>query len=94
MRAVAACLLWGVAGQLGASPQGDANPSEAPSEHPPSSKVADSHRYYNLSVYQNNAGGTFDDNFIDMESAVVKQGKLQFLSKIPKSFKTSLLNHL
>ena len=47
---------------------------EPPSEHPPSSKVAESSRYYTLSVYQNNAGGTFDESFIDMETAEVKKG--------------------
>jgi len=45
-----------------------------PSEHVPSSSVQDNHKYYTLSVYQNNAVTTFDDNFIDMERAEIKAG--------------------
>ena len=41
---------------------------------PRSSTVQDSHKYYNLSVYQNNAAQSFDKNFIDMESAEIKHG--------------------
>jgi len=40
----------------------------------PSNTVQDSHKYYNLSVYQNNAAQSFDKNFIDMESAEIKHG--------------------
>ena len=46
-----------------------------PSEHVPSSSVQDNHKYYTLSVYQNNAVTTFDDNFIDMERAEIKAGE-------------------
>ena len=41
---------------------------------PRSSTVQDSHKYYMLSVYQDNVGNTFDDNFIEMQHADVKQG--------------------
>merc|ERR1712038_810680 len=40
----------------------------------PSNVVQDTHKYYNLSVYQNNAAQSFDKNFIDMESAEIKHG--------------------
>jgi len=40
----------------------------------PPGTVQDSHKYYNLSVYQNNAAQSFDKNFIDMESAEIKHG--------------------
>merc|ERR1712223_170026 len=40
----------------------------------PSNVVQDTHKYYNLSVYQNNAAKSFDKNFIDMESAEIKHG--------------------
>lgn len=40
----------------------------------PSNTVQDTHKYYNLSVYQNNAAQSFDKNFIDMESAEIKHG--------------------
>ena len=43
---------------------------------PPSSTVRDDHKYYTLEVYQNNNNKSFDDNFIDMENAEVKSGKL------------------
>ena len=42
----------------------------------PSNTVQDTHKYYNLSVYQNNAAQSFDKNFIDMESAEIKHGNL------------------
>ena len=40
----------------------------------PSNTVQDTHKYYNLSVYQNNAAQSFDKNFIDMENAEIKHG--------------------
>jgi len=40
----------------------------------PSNTVQDIHKYYNLSVYQNNAAQSFDKNFIDMENAEIKHG--------------------
>ena len=47
-------------------------------EHPsPSSTVQDKHLYYTLSVFQNNNGNSFDDNFIDMENAEIKHGELK-----------------
>ena len=49
--------------------------ASAPPE-PPSETVTDQHRYYTLTVSQNNEHGSFDDNFIDMESAEVKSGKI------------------
>jgi hypothetical protein len=58
------------------APQGDGpvNP-DPPTEHRPASKVEVDHKYYSLSTYQNNAGGTFDDNFISMEAAELKRGE-------------------
>merc|ERR1711874_104421 len=44
------------------------------SEDSPSNTVQDTHKYYNLSVYQNNAAQSFDKNFIDMENAEIKHG--------------------
>ena len=41
----------------------------------PSSTVEDDHRYYTLSVYQNNEDNSFTDNFINMENAEVKEGE-------------------
>jgi len=38
----------------------------------PASRVTDDHKYYTLTVYQNNEHKSFDDNFIDMENAEVK----------------------
>jgi len=49
----------------------DINPPP-PKEHAPSSQVGDNHRYYTLTVTQNNVANSFDDNFIDMETAEVK----------------------
>ena len=43
----------------------------------PASVVQDSHRYYTLSVFQNNVKNSFDENFIDMEKAEIKQGKAE-----------------
>ena len=40
----------------------------------PASRVTDDHKYYTLTVYQNNEHKSFDDNFIDMENAEVKSG--------------------
>ena len=40
----------------------------------PSNTVQDIHKYYNLSVYQNNVAQSFDKNFIDMENAEIKHG--------------------
>ena len=48
----------------------------SPGEDSPSNTVQDTHKYYNLSVYQNNAAQSFDKNFIDMESAEIKHGNL------------------
>lgn len=46
----------------------------SPGDDSPSNTVQDTHKYYNLSVYQNNAAQSFDKNFIDMESAEIKHG--------------------
>ena len=45
----------------------------------PASVVQDSHyySYYTLSVFQNNVKNSFDENFIDMEKAEIKQGKAE-----------------
>lgn len=40
----------------------------------PATTQQDNHKYYTLSVFQNNIGGSFDENFIDMENADVKHG--------------------
>jgi len=40
----------------------------------PSTSLQDNHKYYTLSVYQNNIGNSFDENFIDMENAEVRRG--------------------
>ena len=48
----------------------------SPGDDSPSNTVQDTHKYYNLSVYQNNAAQSFDKNFIDMESAEIKHGNL------------------
>lgn len=45
--------------------------AESPS---PSSTIQDNHRYYTLSVFQNNIGNSFDENFIEMENAELKHG--------------------
>lgn len=37
-------------------------------------KINDDHKYYTLSVFQNNAAGSFDKHFIDMENAQLKKG--------------------
>ena len=42
----------------------------------PATTLQDHHKYYTLSVYQNNALKTFDDNFIDMENAELKHGNV------------------
>lgn len=57
-------VVWGAA-EHGATSPGDDSPSNT---------VQDTHKYYNLSVYQNNAAQSFDKNFIDMESAEIKHG--------------------
>ena len=49
--------------------------ASAPPPEPPSDTVRDQHRYYTLTVSQNNENKSFDQNFIDMESAEVKSGK-------------------
>lgn len=54
-----------------AGPNGEWSPN---GEWLPFSYVQDSHKYYKLSVYQDNVGNTFDDNFIEMQHADVKQG--------------------
>jgi len=73
MRALLVVL--GVAGQLSATPSPQSvNPSGPPSEHQPSTKVVENDRYYTLSVYQNNAGNSFEDNLINMDSAELKKG--------------------
>lgn len=46
--------------------------SAPPPDTRPSETVSDQHRYYTLTVSQNNEHNSFDDNFIDMESAEVK----------------------
>jgi len=46
--------------------------ASAPPPDTPSDTVSDQHRYYTLTVSQNNEHKSFDDNFIDMESAEVK----------------------
>ena len=76
MRALLVVL--GVAGQLSATPSPQSvNPSGPPSEHQPSTKVVENDRYYTLSVYQNNAGNSFEDNLINMDSAELKKGEKQ-----------------
>jgi len=40
----------------------------------PSTTLQDDHQYYTMSVFQNNAGNSFDQNFVDMENADVKHG--------------------
>ena len=47
-----------------------------PDDPQPTSTVTDDHKYYTLTVYQNNINKSFDDNFIDMENAEVKSGKV------------------
>ena len=80
MRAVLVAVL-GVAGQLSATPSPQSvNPSGPPTEHQPSTKVVENDRYYTLSVYQNNAGNSFEDNLINMDSAELKKGEKQLLS--------------
>ena len=80
MRAVLVAVL-GVAGQLSATPSPQSvNPSGPPTEHQPSTKVVENDRYYTLSVYQNNAGNSFEDNLINMDSAELKKGQKQLLS--------------
>ena len=64
---VAALLVLWCAAEHGATSPGDDSPSNT---------VQDTHKYYNLSVYQNNAAQSFDKNFIDMESAEIKHGNL------------------
>ena len=74
MRALLVVL--GVAGQLSATPSPQSvNPQGPPSEHQPSTKVVENDRYYTLSVYQNNAGNSFEDNLINMDSAELKKGE-------------------
>ena len=74
MRALLVVL--GVAGQLSATPSPQSvNPPGPPSEHQPSTKVVENDRYYTLSVYQNNAGNSFEDNLINMDSAELKKGE-------------------
>ena len=51
--------------------------ASAPPPETPSDTVTDQHRYYTLTVSQNNEHKSFDDNFIDMESAEVKSGNKQ-----------------
>jgi len=66
-------LVWVAA--LGATPTpGAEHAPTPPPEHVPTAKVQDNHKYYKLSVYQNNALKTFDENFIDMEAAEIKAG--------------------
>ena len=52
--------------------------ASAPPPGPPSDTVSDQHRYYTLTVSQNNENMSFDNNFIDMESAEVKSGKNKY----------------
>ena len=47
----------------------------------PASRVTDDHKYYTLTVYQNNEHKSFDDNFIDMENAEVKSGMYYWSSQ-------------
>jgi len=56
------------------SPGADRVNPPPPFQHAPSSTSEDQHRYYRLTVTQNNAANSFDDNFIDMEHAEVKHG--------------------
>jgi len=58
-------LVAGAAGVAGEAP---------PARNTPATTLQDHHKYYTLSVYQNNALKTFDDNFIDMENAELKHG--------------------
>jgi len=55
-------LTWGVRGHTPTPPDDPA----------PTSTVTDHHKYYTLTVYQNNNDKSFDQNFIDMENAEVK----------------------
>lgn len=67
---------WLVVVVVGATPRPGAEHEAAgpASGQAPSTKVYDSHRYYELSVYQENTGDTFDNNFINMENAEIKTG--------------------
>ena len=67
MLVAAVLVLWCAAEHGATSPGADDSPSNT---------VQDTHKYYNLSVYQNNAAQSFDKNFIDMESAEIKHGNL------------------
>ena len=59
---------------------------------PPSNTVRDDHKYYTLEVYQNNNDKSFDNNFIDMENAEVKSGKLDSFASVIKE--KSLFNNV
>jgi len=67
-------LLVGVAAVNATPTPGAEHAPTPPTEHVPTAKVQDNHKYYKLSVFQNNAQETFDKNFIDMESAEIKAG--------------------
>jgi len=69
-----ALLLVGVAVVAPTPSPGAEHSPTPPTEQRPSSKVQDNHKYYTLSVYQNNQEGSFDKNFIDMENAEIKTG--------------------
>ena len=84
-------LLVGVAAVRATPTPGAEHAPTPPTEHVPSSSVQDDHKYYKLSVYQNNAIKTFDENFIDMEAAEIKAGEIIFQhqnSIWPVCFKT------
>ena len=53
----------------------------------PSTTLQDDHQYYTMSVFQNNAGNSFDQNFVDMENADVKHGEIivLFYSRLHKN---------
>ena len=84
-------LLVGVAAVRATPTPGAEHAPTPPTEHVPSSSVQDDHKYYKLSVYQNDVLKTFDENFIDMEAAEIKAGEIIFQhqnSRWPVCFKT------
>ena len=66
--------------------------ASAPPPDTPSDTVSDQHRYYTLTVSQNNEHKSFDDNFIDMESAEVKSGNQTIILYTFHSWHHDVLN--
>ena len=96
-------LLVGVAAVRATPTPGAEHAPTPPTEHVPSSSVQDNHKYYKLSVYQNNALKAFDENFIDMEAAEIKAGEIEFhaleyygasLTQIPANHDNALCFYL